>query len=333
MIRWTVDGRALQAPRTGIGHFLAGLLPPLSEKVPLALGLPRMSQDLPSFRGEILCGPALPGSIWFHRWFDRLRDQDTLFCPLGVRPYASAKKSVVVLHDLSVLRYPGWQSLKNRVTVLPFLEDTVRHARLIVPSRRVYDEVLRYFRGAHVSVIPHGWDPPSEAASWDRAPLPDEYFLFLGTLEPRKNPRLLVDLWKEHPELPPLLMAGAEGWHVRLGRMPGSIRLLGYVTAGEKRWLLEHALSLLYPSSYEGFGLPVAEAGSLGVPVIATRVPAVEEYDIPSWVSITLTKASLLDAVRQVLHGKAPRLRAALPSWEEAACRYAQVMKKYADPD
>jgi len=331
MISWTVDGRALRSPRTGIGHFLAGLLPPLSEKVPLALGLPEMIQDLPSFRGDVLCGPALLGSLWFHRWFDRLQEEDNLFCPLGVRPFGTSKKSVVVLHDLSVLLFPGWQSLKNRATVLPFLEDTVRHSLLIVPSARVRDEVVRYFRRAHVIVIPHGWDPPAEAAAWARAPLPDEYFLFLGTCEPRKNPRLLVDLWGGHPEWPPLLMAGAQGWRMRLGRLPANVRHHGYVAQGEKRWLLERTLALIYPSSYEGFGLPLAEAGGLGVPVIATRVPAAEEYDIPSWIPIVPTKASILEAVRRVLRGGVPRTNAALPTWREAAGRYVEVLKDYAD--
>ena len=170
MTLWTVDGRALKPSRTGIGHFLTSLLPALSEKVPMTLAVPRLPPDLPPFRGDLRIGPDLPGSLWYHRWFGRLSDGDALFCPLGVRPFRTAKPSVVVVHDFSVLLYPGWQSLKNRATILPFLNDTVRGSHLIVPSRQVRREVLRYFRTARVTVIPHGWDPSPAAPAWDRGP-------------------------------------------------------------------------------------------------------------------------------------------------------------------
>jgi len=326
MTSWTVDGRALKPPRTGIGHFLASLLTQLSGKIPMALALPGRPHDLPAFRGEVVCGPDLPGSIWFHRWFGRLENGNALFCPLGVRPFGSAKKSVVVVHDFSVFLYPGWQSLKNRVTILPFLNDTARGSHLIVPSQHVKRELLHYFRTARVTVIPHGWDPSPAAPAWERGPLPDEFFLFLGTLEPRKNPLLLINVWKRHPEWPPLLLAGGAGWHVRLGPLPAHVRALGYVSESEKQFLLRHTRALIYPSSYEGFGLPVLEAAALGVPVIATHVPAAMEYELPSCIPAALNEAGLADAVQVVLSGHVSRERALVPSWKTVAARYAEVL-------
>jgi len=323
---WAVDGRALKPPRTGIGQFLASLLPALSEKVPMSLAFPGPPRDLPPFRGDLLCGPNLPGSLWYHRWFGRLADGDALFCPLGVRPFGSVKQSVVVVHDLSVLLYPGWQSLKNRLTILPFLNDTARGSHLIVPSHQIKEEMLRYFRTARVTVIPHGWDPTPAAPAWERGLLPDEYFLFLGTLEPRKNPLLLINAWMAHPQWPPLLLAGGAGWQVRLGRLPANVRALGYVTEAEKQFLLRHARALIYPSSYEGFGLPVLEAAALGVPVIATRVPAAVEYELPSWIPLALNEAGVEDAVRAALSGHVSIEKARVPSWNEIAARYAEVL-------
>jgi glycosyltransferase involved in cell wall biosynthesis len=323
---WTVDGRALKPPRTGIGQFLASLLTPLSEKTHLTLAIPGTPHDLPPFRGDVICGPDLTGSLWFHRWFGSLENGDALFCPLGVRPFGSAKKSVVVVHALSVLLYPGWQSLKNRITVLPFLSDTVRASHLIVPSAQIRTEVLRYFRAACVTVIPHGWDPSPAAPAWEREPLPDEFFLFLGTLEPRKNPLLLIDAWRRHPQWPPLLLAGGAGWHVRIGRLPANARALGYVTEAEKQFLLMHTRALIYPSSYEGFGLPVLEAAALGVPVIATPVPAAVEYELPSWIPAALKVSGFADAVQIVLSGRVSHEKARVPSWNEIATRYAEVL-------
>jgi alpha-1,3-rhamnosyl/mannosyltransferase len=283
-----------------------------------------MFRGLSPAGAEVEAGPALPGSLWFHGWFG---DQvaDVLFCPLGVRPWRVNRPSVAVLHDLSVLRFPGWQSFKNRATALPFLEDTVRGARVVAPSRAVAEEIRRFFPGSRPVVIPHGLDAPRPGA-WNGPPLPPEYFLFLGTLEPRKNLGLCLDLWAADPSLPPLVVAGAPGWKVRLPRLPRHVLPVGYVDDAAKDWLLDHCLGLLYPSSYEGFGLPVAEAAVRGVPVLATAVPATEEYDLPSWIPVRPEAASLRDGLRRAMGGSVDRRPAAIRSWAEAARDYAEVL-------
>lgn len=323
-LRVAVDCRALRPPVTGIGQVLRGLLPPLAAEVELVPSVPRIFPDLGPAGAAVEAGPALPGSIWFHAWF---RDQpaDVLFCPLGVRPWRANRPCVVVVHDLSVLRFPGWQSLKNRVTTLPFLEDTVRGARLVVPSRAVAEEVRRFFPGSRPVAIPHGLDAPRPGA-WGAGPLPSEYFLFLGTLEPRKNLALCIEVWTADPSLPPLVVAGAPGWKVRLPRLPRNVVPVGYVDESAKAWLLDHCLGLLYPSAYEGFGLPVAEAAARGIPVLATAVPATEEYVLPSWVPVRPEAASLRDGLRRVVRGSVPRQPAAIRSWAEAARDYAEVL-------
>ena len=318
------DCRALRPPVTGIGQFIRGLLPPLAREVDLVPSVPRMFRDLAPAGGRVEAGPALPGSVWFHGWF---RDcaADVLFCPLGVRPWKMNRPAVAVIHDLSVLRFPGLHSVKNRATALPFLEDTVRSARIVVPSRRVADEVRRYFPGSRPEAIAHGMDP-TPPGSWEGPSLPSEYFLFLGTLEPRKNLALCLEVWAASPSLPPLVVAGAPGWKVRLPRLPANIVPVGYVDELGKRWLLDHCLALLYPSAYEGFGLPVIEAAARGIPILATAVPATEEYVLPSWIPIRPGAADIVEALRHVLSGAAVREPARIRSWAAAAHEYAGVL-------
>src|SRR6185295_957672 len=99
---------------------------------------------------------------------------------------------------------------------------------------------------------------------------PDGYFLYVGTLEPRKNVGLLVDAWQalrgEHDDVPPLLLVGgygrkSRGPHARLEALGSEgVRILGFLADDEHLRVLQAARCFVYPSLYEGFGLPAAEA-------------------------------------------------------------------------
>lgn len=127
------------------------------------------------------------------------------------------------------------------------------------------------------------------APSWQpRAQQRGDYLLCLGTLEPRKNVGLLLDAYErlvaKRADLPPLRLvgkatAGADDWLRRIGRAPlqGRVQHVGYVAPAHRRQLYEHAALLIQPSYEEGFGLPVLEAMTIGVPVIATNRGALPE--------------------------------------------------------
>jgi glycosyltransferase involved in cell wall biosynthesis len=116
----------------------------------------------------------------------------------------------------------------------------------------------------------------------------DDFLLFVGTLEPRKN---LLTLLKAFAEVlrdtrfrTQLIVAGGEGWFmeetfafVRAAGIADRVKLIGYVNDDELRALYSSCRAFIYPSLYEGFGLPPLEAMACGAPVIASRIPALAE--------------------------------------------------------
>lgn len=198
---------------------------------------------------------------------------------------------LVTIHDLDFLLHPERSHAEMRRTY-PALVG--RHAAaadgIIVVSQQMAAQVveLLHVDPDRVSVCPHGI--PRWTAGGPIAPgnLRGEYVLFFGTLEPRKNVDGLLaaysDLCARRPDVPPLTLAGgsvpgAEGWREMIERPPlkGRVRYIGYVADRDRQALYAGARLLVLPSFNEGFGMPVAEAMSLGVPVVASTRGALPE--------------------------------------------------------
>ncbi len=113
------------------------------------------------------------------------------------------------------------------------------------------------------------------------------YFVTIGTIEPRKNHRLLLDIWDKFgnsPETPGLFIIGGRGWAdtatlARLDQLPpgGAVQVLSGLTDSAMAALLQNARALLFPSLAEGFGLPPVEAAAMGVRVVASNLPVIRE--------------------------------------------------------
>jgi glycosyltransferase involved in cell wall biosynthesis len=109
--------------------------------------------------------------------------------------------------------------------------------------------------------------------------LPDEFVLFVGTREPRKNLARLVEAMRLRTPRQPLVVVGADGWGELgdLGRPDDEVRFLGFVPGRDRDALYAAATVFAYPSEREGFGLPVAEAMASGTPVVTSRGTSTEE--------------------------------------------------------
>jgi alpha-1,3-rhamnosyl/mannosyltransferase len=214
---------------------------------------------------------------------------------LLVHPVERAKR-VVTFHDLTAMLFPQWHPAKRLREMRVGLPVSAALAdRIIAVSRATKDDVVRHLAvdPERVAVVPLAVDAsfrPLAAADVDAALAPlglvrGTYLLFLGTLEPRKNlPRLLDAAVRAGAEVGPLVLAGADGWGTdelrpRIAELArqGRVRPLGYVAETLRPFLLSGARVFVYPSLYEGFGLPPLEAMACGTPVITSNVSALPE--------------------------------------------------------
>ncbi|VVN98043.1 glycosyltransferase family 4 protein [Pseudomonas fluorescens] len=363
-MRIALNARILQAPRTGIGHYLAELVTALTLEPDLELSLFHgwgWSSTLPAaaMPGYSRLTPWLrraPGAYQARRWleqrrFDQGRSQAIdLYHEPSLWPLAFKGPTIITLHDLTHLHYPSTQPPARLKEIERRLAQGLQQARLILTdSQFVADEARQYFGLAaeRFVVAPLGVAPRFHPRSLDtlqevlkpHGVQAQAYFLCVGTLEPRKN---LVLALRAHGQLPervrqryPLLIVGMNGWERRQfsdelqkALACGHVRLLGYLPDEQVAQLVAGARALVFPSIYEGFGLPVLEAMASGTPVILTRRSAMPEvagdagnYIEPDDVDgLREAMSRLIDDQTHWLHcQEAGLLRARLFSWGRCA--------------
>jgi glycosyltransferase involved in cell wall biosynthesis len=273
-------------------------------------------------------------------------------------PLLAAVPVVVTMHDATFFSDPGLH-LPGKVRFFTaWTKLSARRARrVIVPSEATKSELLRHagLGSDRVAVIPHGVDsavfrpPTSSEVARLRSRLglrDDETFVaFLGTLEPRKNASLLVRAWGSATQAGldrmTLVLAGARGWDQELDRaiadLPAGRRVLltGYLPAEDLPALLGAAELVVYPSTGEGFGLPVLEAMACGAAVLTTPRLSLPEvggdavaYTEPELGSLRESLVGLLGngEAREALRRRA-RERASEFSWVASAEQHARAYR------
>jgi alpha-1,3-rhamnosyl/mannosyltransferase len=312
-MRIALNARILQAPRTGIGHYLAELVTALAAEPDLELSLFHgwgWSAALPAaaMPGYSRLTPWLrrvPGAYQARRWLEQRRFDQRQFQAIDLYhepslwPLAFKGPTIITLHDLTHLHYPSTQPPARLKEIERRLAQGLRQARLILTdSQYVADEARQYFGlpAERFVVAPLGVAARFHPRSMERlhevlkphGVQAQEYFLCVGTLEPRKNLALALHAHKQLPgrmrQRFPLLIVGMAGWgrgqfsaELQKALACGHVRLLGYLPDEQVAQLVAGARALVFPSIYEGFGLPVLEAMASGTPVIVTRRSAMPE--------------------------------------------------------
>lgn len=207
--------------------------------------------------------------------------------------------SVVTVHDISWVRHPETHPLERLREMNRFMPKVIDHAtHIMVDSDFVRDEVMSHFgvAGDRVTTVLLGVSPEFRQLDATQCALalaqfdlqPGQYLLAVGTLEPRKNLTTVIAAFAQLPDdlrrRFPLVIVGLNGWGMEqisesLRHMisRGEVRMLGFVAQHELPALYSGARLFVYPSLYEGFGLPPLEAMACGVPVIASRRASLPE--------------------------------------------------------
>jgi glycosyltransferase involved in cell wall biosynthesis len=225
-------------------------------------------------------------------------------------PYLGSTPALLTIHDLSPWRETSWHDEAGRVRRrTPWLVRLKRARMILTVSEAVRREVIDYF-----GVGPDRVRAVPLAAATRFRPVPPTspaqkpFFLFVATLEPRKNVTSLIEGWLEsrRDTNADLVIAGRNRADFAAINPIEGMHLLGEVPDQELPRLYSDALAFIYPTHYEGFGLPVLEAMQCGAPVITSRDPAVMEVAGGAAIHVT-TAHEIADAMRSVAAN--PQLR------------------------
>jgi|SRR5579872_2202251 len=251
---------------------------------------------------------------------------DVLFNPGFTAPIFAACRSVTVFHDLQHKRHPE----NFRWFDLPFWRlllwaSARRSATIIAVSQATREDMIRYypFTRDRVAVIPHGVDRAFFAM--DRSKI-EPYLLCVSTLHPHKNLDRLIRAYARKKREYRLVIAGMRGFYADqidalIAELAVPVQLTGWIPRKDLLRLYEHALAFVYPSTFEGFGMPVLEAMAAGIPLACSDIPPLREVAGDSAVYFDPSdEAAISDALDRVVQGGPDgRERARGFSWEAAA--------------
>lgn len=369
-MRIGIDATALPAELYGAGNYivqLAHALPRVDssnayiffvKSSQSALFDPTCAEVVP-----ILVGSRISRIAWEQMQLPALARQhrlDVLHSPHYTMPLTKPCPSVVTLHDMTFSLYPELHLWYKRLFFNSMIPLAVRRAdALIAVSASTRADTIRLLHAAPEKIfsIPYGIDPafhPIAAAatlSGTRAKyhLPEKFVLYVGNLEPRKNLPALVrafaSIAASHRDTK-LVLAGSRGWKDapvfaavnKLG-LTDVVLFPGFIPQADLPAVYSLARAFVYPSLYEGFGLPVLEAMACGLPVITSNLSSLPEIVEDAGILIDpRSERELADALRQILTDGAlhERLasrglkRAAKFSWERTARETLAVYQRAA---
>jgi glycosyltransferase involved in cell wall biosynthesis len=212
----------------------------------------------------------LPFSVRKHRL-------DVLFNPGFTAPLVCGCPMVTVFHDLQHKRHPEYFRWFDLPFWRLFLWGAARRSRgLIAVSQATRDDLERYY-GVGARVIHHGVERGFFEIAAAREP--KDYLLCVSTSHPHKNLTSLLRAYGQPGGLPPLVITGVRGFAAReVEEMAGdSVKITGWIPREELYELFRRARGFIYPSTFEGFGMPVLEAMAAGVPVACSDIPPLRE--------------------------------------------------------
>jgi glycosyltransferase involved in cell wall biosynthesis len=335
-MRIGIDLTALPERPVGAGRYMIHLVRALAEMAEgddlLIFAQPHARQwiDLPSSPGlKLVLAPEMSPSrrlFWEQTSLPRLVQRaglDLLHSPHYTRPYFLSCASVVTLHDMTFFLFPHLHTIARRFFFPIAIRLSVQRAdRLIAVSESTRRDAMRILNIPPAKIFTtllgvspdfrKVSDPNILEAVRQRYHLPEEFILSVGTIEPRKNLLFMLNAYSSlsrKQACPPLVIVGPTGWQfgpifqrINQDGLRGKVQLTGYISDLDLPIVYNLAKVLIYPSQYEGFGLPPLEAMACGTPVITTNVSAMPEYIDDAGILISpQDEDALIDALNEIL--------------------------------
>jgi glycosyltransferase involved in cell wall biosynthesis len=316
-----VNGRFLSRPVTGVERYGREILSCIGD----------------NYRLELTRRNSFAGHFWEQFSLPRRVSRNSvLWSPANTGPL-TVERQALTIHDLSPLESSKWFRRSFAAWYALFLPILVKRVQIIfTPSEYVKHKIIKRFGSQNVLVTPNGVDMSffHPDARQNQYKLPASYILFVGTLEPRKNLKALLQAWdllQADFKDTWLVIAGANGRVHRSVSLPSAIDrvlYLGYVAENALPGLFANATLFVLPSLDEGFGLTVLEAMACGVPVLVSNGGALPEtvggagfvYDLldPAALAASIRQCLKNDELRSVLKEKG-LARARMFNWRKTA--------------
>lgn len=288
-----VNGRFLLHKITGVERYAHEILAELDKLVSpgdVVLAVPPDVRDVPHYRNiKIERVGKLKNRLWEHISLPRFVQKSHGIVLNLCNTAPLFKPGIVTIHDMKVKVHPEFFSRKFRMWYkILFRNETAKAEKIITVSEFSRQEIEKYYKvkDSRIEVIPNGWQH-YERVNYDENALKKygleegKYFFAMGSLEPNKNFKWIAETAKKYPGKI-FAVAGSINNGVFSERVgfdcPSNMKLLGFVTDGEAKTLMRDSEAFLFPSIYEGFGIPPLEALSAGCRrIFVSDIPVMHE--------------------------------------------------------
>jgi glycosyltransferase involved in cell wall biosynthesis len=276
----------------------------------------------------------------------RARSLDVLFNPGFTAPVIHACPNVTVFHDLQHIRHPEFfRTVDRPFWRLALWLSVLSSAHIIAVSRSTAGDLQQHYGRSlrTVTVVPHGVDP--HFFQLDRTIL-EPYVLCVSTLHPHKNIERLMRAFARADLKKRLVCAGMLGFHAQrlhevrtdLG-LGGSVEFTGWIPRHQLLQLYERAHAVVYPSTFEGFGMPVLEGMAAGIPTACSSIPVLREVGGDAVLYFDPhDEDAIVKSLRSICHdeqlrtrlARAGRSRAQQYTWQRTAGETLRVLQAVA---
>ena len=338
-----INGKFLSQKVTGVQRFarelVAALDGILSEKDDVEIAVPPETANVPKYQNiKVTAVGKLHQQMWEHISFPgyvkKQKGISLNLCNIG----PISNPGIVCIHDMKIKAHPEYFSKKFLLWYdFVFKNNVKKSLALLTVSEFSRDEIMKYYSvpKEKIHIINNAWQHYSRVG-YDENALSkyklekDSYYFGMSSLEPNKNFKWIAEAAKANPNSV-FAIAGSINEKIfsdGLGfPVPGNMKLLGYVSDEEAKTLMRDCKAFMFPSFYEGFGIPPLEAAAAGAnQVIVSDIPVMHElFENHAWY-VNPERYEALPEIKKDMH-----LDEALKkySWHESAVKLLQLVKKF----